>query len=431
MPVSDIKSGLQNLRAIIFISLLALTLPNSAAAVSLTPEQVAAKEQEIKDINQKIETLRGQRDTTVEEAQNISQEIKKLEASLKKAQIDIQETELTIKKVKEKQVLTGQSITDIQKKREQKRQELRALMRLLYEKEQSSLIAMFLDNWSLSEVFREQATYKELQQRAAAVVSELRQEEATLEVAQENLENEEQDLSQLENLLTLQQAEINQQKQEQATYLKAKEEEKAQYEHKIAEADRARKEIEQQIFKIEGASGVEIKLENAYDMARYANSVTGVRPSLLLGVLRIESNVGQSIGTGTFPDDMQPQSREAFLRITQKLGLDPATAQISRRPASGKGWGGAMGPAQIMPATWEGIEPRLEQLLKKSPANPYELTDAFVATAVFLADRGAANPASEREAVGRYIAGPNWEYYSWYIDKVMAVAKEYQANGLE
>jgi len=165
-------------------------------------------------------------------------------------------------------------------------------------------------------------------------------------------------------------------------------------------------------------------------MAKFAGSVTGVRPALIMAVLKVETNVGTNLGSGVFPDDMHPGSRDAFLRITKKLGLDPQKAPISRRPRSMKGWGGAMGPAQVLPATWESIEGRIEQLMKKKPVNPYELSDAFVATAVFLADRGAANKANEYEAVNRYIAGPNWQYYTWYGDKVLAVAKEYEQQGL-
>ncbi|MBI3251342.1 MAG: hypothetical protein HYZ62_00350, partial [Candidatus Andersenbacteria bacterium] len=151
---------------------------------------------------------------------------------------------------------------------------------------------------------------------------------------------------------------------------------------------------------------------------------------LLLAVLKVESNLGANVGSGHYPDDMQPQSREAFLRITKSLGLDPLATPVSRRPKNYKGWGGAMGPAQIMPATWESIAPRLAQLLKKPVANPFELTDAFVATAVFLADRGAGSPALEYEAVNKYIAGPYWQYHTWYGDRVLAIAAEYAKQGL-
>ena len=89
-----------------------------------------------------------------------------------------------------------------------------------------------------------------------------------------------------------------------------------------------------------------------------------------------------------------------------------------------------MGPGQFMPQTWETIESRVSALVGKPLANPYDLTDAFVATSIFLADRGATDPAKEYEAVNRYLAGPNWQRFTWYGDRVMAVAKEYEKMGL-
>jgi len=88
-----------------------------------------------------------------------------------------------------------------------------------------------------------------------------------------------------------------------------------------------------------------------------------------------------------------------------------------------------MGPGQFMPLTWEGLEPTLEKLLGR-PANPFELTDAFVATGVYLANRGGTDRAQEFEAVCKYIAGPYWQSYAWYGDRVLAVAKEYEQQGL-
>ena len=89
-----------------------------------------------------------------------------------------------------------------------------------------------------------------------------------------------------------------------------------------------------------------------------------------------------------------------------------------------------MGPGQFMPATWETIEGRVAALSGKAQANPYELTDAFVATAIFLADRGATSQSQEYEAVHRYLAGPNWQRFTWYGDRVLAVAREYEKEGL-
>lgn len=405
------------------------TASPTPSAASKTKEEVASKEQEIADLDKQIKELQQKRNTTAAEADIIAQQLQILTQKLKKAELELSRTRLTITGVQEEQEENEETITELEQSIEGKRAELKSLVRILYEREQESLIRVFFASWSLSEVLAEQATYEELQERAIGVIKEMREKEEELTSRQQKLEQQEQDLGQLQQLLAAQQAEVASQRSEQNKFLQAKEEEKIAYENKIKEAKQARTEIEQHIFKLQSA-GIEVSLNNAFDMARYAGEKTGVRPALLLGILKVESNLGNNIGSGKFPDDMHPQSRDAFLRITKKLGLDPYTAQISRRPASYKGWGGAMGPAQVMPATWETIEPRMMQLTGKSVVNPYDLADAFMATAIFLADRGAANRSGEYEAVSRYIAGPNWQYYTWYTDKVMAVAEEYEKGGI-
>lgn len=403
--------------------------PAATDELAQTRQDIADKEAEISQLDEKIKELTGKRNQTAAEAELIASKVKQLEQELAKAHLELKQTQLTITKVQQEQETTEKSIEELQEDIEDKRGQLRNLVRALYQQEQESFIGMFFSSSSFSEVMTIRATYAELQTRAVEVIAQMREHEETLAAQREDLDQQEQDLGQLASLLAAQRAEAADKEAEQADFLAAKKEEQAVYERKIKEAQEARKEIEQRVFTLKDA-GVEVTLDNAFDMARYASKLTGVRAALLLGVLKVESNLGNNIGNGVYPDDMHPGSREAFVRITDKLGLDRNTAQISARPKSGKGWGGAMGPAQVMPATWEGLEPRLQQLTGKELVNPYDLTDAFVATAVYLADRGAANAGTEREAVGRYIAGPNWQYYGWYVDRVFAVTAEYEKEGL-
>lgn len=403
--------------------------PSTTSASAAIEKQISDQQQQIEQLNKKISDLSARRNTTAQEADTIAITVEKLKAELLKAEAELSKTKSTISKVKITKGETSESITQVQEDIAKKREQLRALIRQLYEKEDQSLVRILFTSESLSEVLLQREEYKGLQAKAVAAVSAMHEQQKTLEEKQQSLAQQEQDLGQLQNLLDAQAADLAARKSEQNAFLNQKKEEQSRYENLIAEAKAAREEINKKIFTLQSGK-INVSLNTAVDMAKFAGSVTGVRPALIMAVLKVESNVGANIGSGVFPDDMHPQSRDAFLRITKKLGIDPVKAQISRRPRSGKGWGGAMGPAQILPATWESIEPRIEQLTKKSPVNPYELSDAFVATAIFLADRGATNPAGEYEAVNRYIAGPNWRYYTWYGDKVMAVAKEYESQGL-
>lgn len=418
---------------------LALALATIKGAYAATPSageklqaidtQISDQQKEIDEINRKIKELSTQKNATTEQAQAIALTVEQLKAELSKAQVQLAKTKSTMSKVQVEQEETTGAITDISEDIAQKKKELTSLVRLLYEHEGQSLIRILFNSQSLSEVIVSRDQYEELQQRAVSLIAGMHEKQQMLTEKKAELDQQSQDLGQLQLLLDMQAKDISEKRKVQNQFLAEKQQEAARFETLIAEAQAAREEIKQKIFTLQSGK-VNVSLNTATDMAKFASSVTGVRPALIMAVLKVESNVGANIGSGIFPDDMHPQSRDAFVRLTAKLGLDPQKAQISRRPASGKGWGGAMGPAQVMPATWEAIEGRIEHLMKKSPVNPYELSDAFVATAVFLADRGAADPAKEYEAVNRYIAGPNWQYYTWYGDKVLAVAKEYEAQGL-
>lgn len=410
-----------------------LTLPSPAQAatleeISANTKAIADKQAEITALDEKITTLRHQANSTANEAAIISQQIKRLSEQLTKAQLELKQTELSIANTETDQKTTEKNITDLQQEISNQKEVLSHLIRELNQSEQSSWVSMFLSNWSLSTVLAEQAAYAELQTRTTRAITTLREKEKTLTEHKAKLAEQARNLQNLHGALANQQAELDDATAEQKNFLAKKKADQVKYERQLTEAKQARAEIEQNIFTLK-SSAVKVTLTDAKDKARYAAQVTGVRAALLMAVLKVESNLGGNVGSGHFPDDMHPLSRDAFLRITKKLGLNPTTTPISRRPRSFQGWGGAMGPGQFMPDTWERMEEQISKLVGH-PSNPYDLTDAFVATGLFLANYGAANSAQEYEAVNHYIAGPNWRNFTWYGDRVLAVAKEYAAEGI-
>lgn len=389
---------------------------------SPSTELISDKEAEIKALDEKIKTLRTSSATTAAEAELIAKQIERLKAQLDKAHLELNETTSALTDMKAEQSKTEAKVASLTTAQEERQKELYELVRRLYQSEQTSWLTMWMSSGSLSSMLAERSVYEELQQRTLATLQKLQTESEELKQHQAALNEQQQQLHSAQVILAAQQAEVAEQKAEQNSFLQRKRTEQASYEQSLRAAEAARAEIEAHVFTLKSAK-VSVSLNSANDMARYASKLTGVRPALLLAVLKTESGVGSNIGSGTYLEDMPPSQREAFVRITKTLSLDPATTPISR--GTSYGWGGAMGPGQFMPTTWEGIEGRLTTLVGHTP-NPYDLADAFVATALFLADRGATKPEGEYEAVNRYIAGPNWQRFSWYGDRVLAVAKEYE-----
>lgn len=420
------------LLAVVFIALFAMGLPAVAAEDELpasaqelldTEAEIAAKQQAIKDLDAQIKELEGKQASTQNEAKIISNKLTAIKERLARARLELRQTQLNISQVQSSQTTTKADIVKLRAEIVAQHEELAQVLRTLYERDQVTFLDVVLRTGSWSDVLAERAALRALQDKAVVAVQELRTTESTLVARQEALEQQATDLGQLQQLLSVQRTALADQEDEQQDFLVANKEQQVHYDRKLADAAAARAEIKAGVFKLQGAQ-VKLSLTNALDMARVAGKFTGVRPALLLGVLKIESNLGGNIGNGVFPEDMHPASREPFLRIMKQLGRDPATAAISA--ARSYGWGGAMGPAQIMPQTWEGIASRVGQYLHKATPDPYELLDAFVGTSIILGDYGAFDPGREREAAGRYLAGPNWQKYPWYIDRVMAVADEYE-----
>ena len=71
------------------------------------------------------------------------------------------------------------------------------------------------------------------------------------------------------------------------------------------------------------------------------------------------------------------------------------------------GWAGAMGPAQFIPSTWVLFEDRIRTYTGSETPNPWNVKDAFTASALYLFDLGASakTSATELNAASRYYGG--------------------------
>ena len=137
------------------------------------------------------------------------------------------------------------------------------------------------------------------------------------------------------------------------------------------------------------------------------------------------------MGKGTYLIDMNPtRDVPLFLQICAALGLDPNSMPVSKRQSYG--WGGAMGPAQFIPSTWQLYADRIASATGQNPPNPWDPRTATFATAIYMADLGAdaQTAAAERRAALKYLAGSHWQNsaYAFYGNAVMGYADEYQQD---
>jgi hypothetical protein len=114
-------------------------------------------------------------------------------------------------------------------------------------------------------------------------------------------------------------------------------------------------------------------------------------------VNNLDTGDGAGKNTGTFFEQVMKAPRDTvpFKNITDRLGKDWKMTPVSCPPgtiwSSSRGYGGAMGPSQFIPSTWELFKDRLGSSLglEANNVNPWNPEHAILATAVYMADLGA------------------------------------------
>jgi membrane-bound lytic murein transglycosylase B len=223
-----------------------------------------------------------------------------------------------------------------------------------------------------------------------------------------------------------------------------KNEQKA-YKSVIADKNKRAAEIRNALFQLRDSAA--IKFGDAVTYAKAASAKTGVRAAFVLSIIQQESNLGANVGacflrnqetgagvrrsSGAAVQNLMKPNRDVkpFLEVTASLGRDPFNTPVSC-PLS-YGFGGAMGPAQFIPSTWALFKDRIATLNNKPVADPWNPQDAFMASALYLADLGASSQTAtaERNAACRYYSGRSCSgSNTFYGNQVMARVKTMQDN---
>ncbi|MEK7579489.1 MAG: hypothetical protein AAB460_03105 [Patescibacteria group bacterium] len=363
-----------------------------------------------------------------QERASLERDVALLEAEIKKSQLSIDARNLEIKKLGGEIGERTTTITALEEKYRRQQSSLAQLIRTTNEIDDYSLVEIALSNQNVSEFFHDLDSFDSI---TNAIQSSFREIETTKEKTEEEKKGlEEERLSEidLKRLQELEKQKVEVKEAEKEQVLNVTRGQEAVYQTLIAQKEQTAAQIRAELFRLRGSSA--ISFGDALAFAEVASKETGVRPAHLLGTLQEETRLGEFLGTGNWKVDMHPtRDQPVFEALMKKLGLDPDTMPVSKKPSYG--WGGAMGPAQFIPSTWVLYEDRIGQATGNTPPNPYNPEDAFMAAAILLSDNGAfsGDPASERLASLRYFAG--WKNasnpaYAFYGNEVMALTEGYQ-----
>jgi membrane-bound lytic murein transglycosylase B len=427
---------------IIFSLILLLTSPITTYAQTATTDTRQQLEQELSAIESQIAELEKQIGVTKGEKQTLANKIKQLKTEETRLRLQIKSTNIKINDLEQKLDITAQAIDANKLKISQLRIELAKLIRALQQKDDNLfLLHLFVEN-GLSQAFVEATNYARLSISINKLVQQSKSIQQELNTKQVEFEDQQDDAEKLLALARIQQSTLGGKLNEQTSLLEQTKGLEATYQNLLKDSKKHAAEVRTRIYELLGV-GTQITFGQAVTIAQSTSKQTGVSAAFLLAILTQESNLGKNVGTCNRPGDppekgwrtiMKPtRDHEPFLTITQELGRDPDVTPVScpmkNKDGSQLGWGGGMGPAQFIPSTWIGYKDKVSALTGKSPADPWDIRDAFMAAALLLKNNGADGTRDgEWKAAMRYFSGSTNTRYRFYGDNVMALADKYKQD---
>src|SRR3989344_6995941 len=411
--------------AVFLFVLLAFPLFVGAQSVE---ERRTKLEQDLAALETQIKEQGNIREARQRESVSLERDIDIWNAKIEKAKLSIRARTLSIERlsgdITEKQRIIGNLSGRITREKDS----LAELIRKTDKTDSSTVAEIILGNQNLSEFFENVDEYRVIKNALRDSFHELEENKTATETERQSLEEKRTEETDLRQLQEFEKKKIEMQEAEKRRILKISKGIEAEYQKIIKAQQLSAAQIRAELFTLRGSAA--IPFAKALEYANIAGKRTSVRPALILGIIAEESNLGENVGTGSWKVDMKaPRDTEPFLDITKRLGLDPDKMPVSKKPWYG--YGGAMGPAQFIPSTWVLYEERIAKATGHNPPNPWEPSDAFMASALLLMDNGAdgGTRAAERIAALRYLAGwtnASKPAYAFYGDDVMELAEKYQ-----
>lgn len=426
----------------IFLFSFFVVSPNSAMA-SLSAKEEAALKAELSKIEEEAKQLEATLQKQKGESATISRDVNVLSNQIKQAELAIQKKNLEIKNLKSTIELKEKTISELDAEIEKGKIVLAQLIKKINQMDVTSLPEIILGNENLSTFFSDMDAYNMIQNQLKKQFDNIRDIQRKTEEEKKSLEGKKNATLDAQDAIVQQKKTVAVKKQEKDYLLSASKKSEATYASILQEKLAKAASIRAALFKLRDSAG--ISFGEALKYAQAASKQTGVRPAFILGILKQESNLGSNVGqcyltntttgagvgknTGTpFANVMKPgRDIPIFLDMMKKLGLDYASTPVSCPQSIG--YGGAMGPSQFIPSTWISYGDKVAAALGISAANPWIPQHAFMATAMFVRDLGAARGGytAEREAAGRYYAGGGWATLGiGYANSVLAHASDFE-----
>src|SRR3989344_5556415 len=437
---------------------------NGISTAQTAGNPVSAKEEELKkeleNIEKEIVILKStQADLKVESA-SIERDISILNAKIKEAQLNIKAKNIKISGLSKDISVKSKDIDNLERKIEKGKDSIGDLLRKSYQIDDTSLITMALSDNDLSQFFIDIDSFDSIKRSLQITLDDVRETKDETEKQKESLSARKDQETDAKVAIESDKRKVEKNEGEKKKLLSLNKEQEKAYKEILKEREKKAAQIRTALFALRDSAA--IPFGKALEYANLAAAKTGVKPAFLLAILQQESNLGKNVGTCNSAQDTKKwldimpgpteyqvylqnkksckkakiacSSRDdqtAFIDIMAGLGRSADNTPLSCPISSAGPWGGAMGPAQFIPSTWQLFKERIASIVGKPVPDPWEPKDAIIASALYLSDLGAdgGSYSAQKKAACKYYGSGGSSCY--YGNQVMAKAQNIQETMID
>lgn len=382
------------------------TVPTFAATSDSVDQQRTQLQQQLQDLENQINQYEGQITAYQTQGSSLKGEIGTLNSKIAKLNLQVKAIQLTLNDLNLQIGQTQNQITVIQGNIDNNKVSLGDILRNLQATEGTDVVEILLRSQNLSDFFNDVNNLTTLQDSLRQTIQQISDLKGQLQDQKDQLVLARADAATIQQAQQTQRLETQQTKQQKDALLQITKGQEAKYQQLVVKTKAQADQIRSRIFQLLG--GGQMTFGDAYKLAQAASDATGVRAAFLLAILDRESALGKNVGKCSYRQSMNPKEWNTFFAITKSVGIDPETQMVSCANADGV-YGGAIGPAQFLPSTWQKYAAKITAITGNPIANPWNSSDAFIAAALYVKDAGAAT--DERMAAAKYYCGGNWNRY--------------------
>ncbi len=432
-------------------------LPTPAYAQSACTNDTSGKsraqlEADLDACNKEIAQWQDTLDKTKRESASYANDVTSLTAKINSAQANIKAKNKQISLLSQDIAVKQSQISTLSRRISKGKEAIADILRKTNNISSYSLVETILSNKDFSEFFGDIDAYASTQDALDDLLSELGENKALTESEKATLDKKREAENAAKAQIEIAKKQVEVANAEKKTLLAQSQTKEKTYAQVLADRQAKAAKIRAILFPLVDAGA--IPFGTALQYAEVAEAKTGVRAALILGILQQESNLGANVGRCVITDLSTGQTKSVtsgtiwkngihptrdlpiLQTILSSLGRDPLSTRVSCPVAGIAGYGGAMGPTQFIPSTWNLIAKKIGAAVGKETPDPWNPADAIMASAILLQGNGASSQSyeAERNAACKYYSGrvcSSAKHIAAYGNQVMSRASNIQLTMID